>query len=59
MRWTASALLLLAATTAAGPIKLKEPGPKAKGKRYEWKASNGGLYLSSPKSRMVPAPAGK
>ncbi|MHC4135204.1 MAG: alpha/beta fold hydrolase [Planctomycetota bacterium] len=45
MKWIASALLLLAATVAAGPIKQKEPGPKAKGKRYEWKASNGGLYL--------------
>jgi predicted esterase len=40
-----TALLLLAATAAAGTIKQKEPGPKAKGKRYEWKASNGGLYL--------------
>ena len=45
MRWMATALLLLAATAAAGKIKQKEPGPKAKGKRYEWTASNGGLYL--------------
>jgi len=45
VRWIAGALLFLTATAAAGDIQQKEPGPKAKGKRYEWKASNGGLYL--------------
>ncbi|MHC4547867.1 MAG: alpha/beta fold hydrolase [Planctomycetota bacterium] len=37
-------LLALAVPAAAGKVKPKEPGPKAKGKVYEWQASHGGRY---------------
>jgi poly(3-hydroxybutyrate) depolymerase len=38
-------LLALAVAAFAGKIKEKEPGPKAKGKRYLWRASNGCEYV--------------
>ena len=42
---SAAVFLLLIATSAwAGAVKRKEPGPKAKGKVYEWAAKNGLVY---------------
>jgi predicted esterase len=41
---TVSIALLMAPLAAAADVKQKEPGPKSKGKQYEWKAKDGLVY---------------
>ncbi|MHC4952964.1 MAG: alpha/beta fold hydrolase [Planctomycetota bacterium] len=53
---SAAVFLLLIATSAwAGAVKRKEPGPKAKGKVYEWAATNGLVYYYYVPKKYDPA----